>query len=155
MCRRHTSARKSLLHPLPAQTAQRPCATGWQQTSTCVPEGAQHPCKGNAGLAPHGIYCGSGTAFAHVSHMFYAPSKGAQRRSENGDKVLCLLELGVLPLFLWGGGVWRGIFITFYLLRQTPPPHPRAGVPVWCGLRWLSIRHQARPQGHAKSHSFP
>jgi hypothetical protein len=66
--------------------------------------------------------------------------------SSKGDKVLRLLELGVLPLSFWGGGVRRVIFITFYLLRRTPPPHPRAGVPVWCGLRWLSIRPQARPK---------
>ena len=69
--------------------------------------------------------------------------------------MLCLLRLGVLLSSLWGGGVRRVIFIGFYLLRQTPPPHPLAGLPVQCGLRWLSIRHQARPQGHAKSHSLP
>ena len=43
----------------------------------------------------------------------------------------------------------------YHCMRLTPPPHPLTGLPVWCGLRWLSIRHEASPQGHAKSHSLP
>jgi hypothetical protein len=37
----------------------------------------------------------------------------------------------------------------FHGMRLTPPP--LAGLPVWCGLQWLSPRHQARPCGDEKS----
>ena len=62
---------------------------------------------------------------------------------------------GSCLFFNLGGGVRRVILMGFYLLRRTPPPHTLAPIGVWCGLQWLSIRHQARPQGHEKSHSLP
>ena len=75
---------------------------------------------------------------------------------KKGDKVLCLLELGVLPVSFWGGGVGR---VYFYRILLVAPDSPSpicvqvysSGV-VYNGL---STRQKARLQGHEKSHSLP
>ena len=41
--------------------------------------------------------------------------------SEKGDKVLCLLQLGVLPLSLWGGGVRRCYSEKFFIVAPDSP----------------------------------
>ena len=66
-----------------------------------------------------------------------------------------IVILWVLPLSLWGGGVRRVFFIDFTCCAGLPLPtclHPSESEVVYHGL---STRQEARPQGHAKSHSLP
>jgi hypothetical protein len=52
-----------------------------------------------------------------------------------GRQGIVLIELPGLASHFVGRGSPAPIFFEeFTCLRRTPPPHPRAGLRVWCGL---------------------
>jgi hypothetical protein len=56
---------------------------------------------------------------------FDLTNRGAQRSFLKGDKVLCLLRLGVLPHTLGGGGVRRCFFEEFFIYAPDSPSRSR------------------------------
>ena len=92
---------------------------------------------------------------ASFTHVSYSSSGSTTHVWKREIRYCAYCNYGSCLFSNLGGGGRRVLFIEFYLLHRTPPPHPLAPIRVWCGLQWLSIRQQGRPQGHEKSHSLP
>ena len=91
---------------------------------------------------------------ASFTHVSYSSSGSTTHVLKREIRCCAYCNYGSFLFSNLGGGVRRVILMEFYLLRRTPPPHTLAPIGVWCGLQWLSIRQQARSQGHEKSHSL-
>jgi hypothetical protein len=92
---------------------------------------------------------------ASIAHVLFYSSGSTTHVWKREIRCCAYCNYGSCLFPIWEGESGASFLKHFSWVRQTPPPHPLAGLPVWCGLGWLSTRPQARPSGDEKSHSLP